>query len=147
MMYFARPGRLSPFGKLLSRSDREAACSDQVSWFGWNGCFLVPAMKASRAGGPSGSGIAEGNRHGRRAASLNRTDRPRDHDMARDTPLTSLADAPATKKFTADDKKGIDLKHSRFVVLRVLRVKSLMAERTNFGLTDSPEAPLPCRTR
>ena len=116
MMHFAPPGHLAAFWRLLSQSERKAARPAQVSWFGWHGCFLVPAMTAFRAGGPSGSRIAAGNRHGRREASLNRMARRRDHEMTRDIPFTKMA-TPAVRKFTAGDTKGLDPEHSRSVAL------------------------------
>ena len=117
MTHFAPPGHLSAFRRLLFLNEREAARPARVSWFGWNGCFPVPAMTAFRAGGPSGSRIAAGNRLGWREASLNRMGRRRDHEMAQDIPLTKMTSAPAVRKFAGDDKEGLDPEHSRFVVL------------------------------
>jgi hypothetical protein len=92
----------SPSGRSAPVSERETVCFGQVSWFGWDGRFPVPAMRAFRVGGPSGSGSAEGDRPGRREASLNRMARPRDHGVTR----------AATKSVSAGEKV-LDPEHSR----------------------------------
>jgi hypothetical protein len=112
---------------MSSRNDRTAVSLGQVSWFGWDGCFLVPAMNISGEGGPSGSRIAKGDRHRRRAACLNRTASPRHHDMARDARLIGMKASREVGKFIADDEKRVDLGHSRSV------------ERT-FGVNHTPHA-------
>lgn len=89
----------------------------QVSWFGWDGCFPVPAITMSSAGGPAGSRIAEGDRQRRREASLNRTARTRNHDVARDIPLIGMKAIRGVGKFVANDEKEVDLGHSRSVAL------------------------------
>jgi hypothetical protein len=129
-MNFAPSSHLSAFGRLLSLSEREAARPGRVSWFGWNGCRPAPAMTVFRAGGPSGSRIAEGNRHGRREAHLDRTARRRDHAMARDISLTKMTSALPVRKIPGDHTKVLDPEHSRSVVLRLLSVEScLLASR------------------
>jgi len=92
----------SPSGRSMLVSGRDPARHCQVSWFGWNRRFPVPAMHAFSADGPCGSRIAEGNRRSRRSASLNRMVDPRDHGRIRRAPKNALT-----------GEKNLDPEHSR----------------------------------
>jgi hypothetical protein len=74
---------LSPAGRPLLANGPGSLCPLNVSWFGWNRRFLVPAMRSDSVDGTAGSRIAAGNRRSRRVASLNQTAHPRDHGMTR----------------------------------------------------------------
>jgi hypothetical protein len=98
---------LLPAGRPPPADGREAVRPSQVSWFGWNGRFLVPAMHSISAGGPAGSRITKGNRRSRREASLNRTAQPRDHGMIRGLGTPTLISFPAAKNPADGTKKGL----------------------------------------
>jgi len=98
---------LLPAGRPPPADGREAVRPSQVSWFGWNGRFLVPTMHSISAGGPAGSRITKGNRRSRREASLNRTAQPRDHGMIRGLGTPTLISFPAAKNPADGTKKGL----------------------------------------
>jgi hypothetical protein len=106
--------RLSPAGP-LSAGGRRSLRQSRVSWFGWNGRFLVPAMHSNSLDATAGSRIAEGNRRSRRAASLNRTARPGDHRMTRGLEAGNPGRS-WSKENRGRGRKKLDLGHSRLVV-------------------------------
>ena len=115
--YTSRTHR-APFGRSLPASGRETARPSQVSWFGWHGRFLVPAIRSMSADGAAGSRIAEGNRHRQREASLKRTIHPRDHGVTAGVIHGLAHGLPGllrrTRKFSAGDQKRLDPEHSRY---------------------------------
>jgi hypothetical protein len=115
--YTSRTHR-APFGRSLPASGRETARPSQVSWFGWHGRFLVPAIRSMSADGAAGSRIAEGNRHRQREASLKRTIHPCDHGVTAGMIHGLAHGLPGllrrTRKFSAGDQKRLDPEHSRY---------------------------------
>jgi hypothetical protein len=120
----------SPSGRSMLVSGRDCVRHLQVSWFGCNRRFPVPAMHACGAGRPFGSRIAEGNRHSRRAASLNRMVDPRDHGKVR-----------RAMKNAFRGEKTLDLEHSRlepFILVGSLRRANTDVERSRSALLREP---------
>jgi hypothetical protein len=119
----------SPSGRSMLVSGRDPVCHRQVSRFGWNRRFPVPAMHASGAGGPFGSRIAEGNRPSRRAASLNRMADPRDHGSSR------------AIKNALRGEKNLDPEHSRlepFILVGEWERADTALDSSTLALSHSP---------
>ena len=116
--------RFSPARRSLLANGQGSSRPSDVSWFGWNGRFLVPAMQSNSVDARSGSRIAKGNRRSRRAASLNRTAHPRDHDMTRGLRTRNSCLFIEREKLVPGNEKRLDGRHSRSVVkLTPLNIK------------------------